>query len=752
MFVNPGLFAIGVGSVVVPILIHLLLRQRRKPVQWGAMRFLLEAYRRQRRVLTIQQLILLACRCLILMLLALAIGRLVAHGSGAGSSVGGRTVYLLIDNSIAADAVGTGGGEPAFDRHKGAAAEALRNLGPQDRAALISLASPAAGIALPASGDAGAVARLLNDIVLSDAAADVQGALSLVASDLAADGDPSTAGGPAEIVIISDLPAGVARTDEPLQPVLESIAVARPLSLRTMTDSRDTDPPDDTQNVSVVSVDPLERLLLVDENTGDQQATITLRRTGTGVGDVFTASVTLSAVGALEETASLSAERRIVSWDPGEREVVLTLPVARSDSDGRRLLVASADRDALGADNIGYATVIERRTLRVGIIGPRRFGGGPSVADFSSVDWLEAALAPRDQGSTELTPLSPAAVDDVGLARLDAVLLPVPHLISGDGWGSLARFVDRGGLLLVSPPAGEALHLWTERFVSELRLPWLLEREAARPADTSVNGDSAAASQLLRLVAGELVELTRSLQADLTLVFAEPPRSAEVLLRLGDGSPWIVAERPRERSSMRAESSGIPEASGVSEPRRGLVVLWTSAIDPAWTTAPLLPVMVPLINETVRQGVGDARGGITVTAGTTITAPDSAAEHRGPRGVIRPAAPGATIPLRTAGEHTVHDAGGREILRVLVNPSTEGADLDPVDAERVAGWLEGAAPSSDLVIGAGTNSGDSVMDNGRRTPFDLMFLTLAAAFIAIETTFARWFSHARRGRRGGDAV
>ena len=90
-----GLFAAGAAAMSVPIIIHLLTRWRRKPQAWAAMQFLLEAYRKHRRRLQIEQLLLLLVRCLIRLLLGLALsGPLLA---GCGSSGGamlsaGRTV------------------------------------------------------------------------------------------------------------------------------------------------------------------------------------------------------------------------------------------------------------------------------------------------------------------------------------------------------------------------------------------------------------------------------------------------------------------------------------------------------------------------------------------------------------------------------------------------------------------------------------------------------------------------------------
>ena len=73
-FVHPGL-AFGAALAAVPLLIHLLNRQRHRPMEWAAMRFVLAAYKRTRRRAQIENLILLLLRMAAVALLALAIAR-----------------------------------------------------------------------------------------------------------------------------------------------------------------------------------------------------------------------------------------------------------------------------------------------------------------------------------------------------------------------------------------------------------------------------------------------------------------------------------------------------------------------------------------------------------------------------------------------------------------------------------------------------------------------------------------------------
>jgi hypothetical protein len=76
-FLNPGYLAIGGALVSAPIIIHLINRMRFKRLRWAAMEFLLKSQKRNRRRLIIEQLILLALRCLLVLLAALLVLRFV---------------------------------------------------------------------------------------------------------------------------------------------------------------------------------------------------------------------------------------------------------------------------------------------------------------------------------------------------------------------------------------------------------------------------------------------------------------------------------------------------------------------------------------------------------------------------------------------------------------------------------------------------------------------------------------------------
>src|SRR6266436_1519194 len=73
----------GLALASAPIIIHLLNQRQYRETSWAAMRFLLEAVRKNSRRLQIEQLILLAVRALILVLVVLAVAEPLLESLGS---------------------------------------------------------------------------------------------------------------------------------------------------------------------------------------------------------------------------------------------------------------------------------------------------------------------------------------------------------------------------------------------------------------------------------------------------------------------------------------------------------------------------------------------------------------------------------------------------------------------------------------------------------------------------------------------
>jgi len=72
---NPWMLGAGALAVASPVIIHLLNKRRFKIVAWAAMEFLLEANKKNRRRVQLENLIILLLRCLVMLLLGLLLAR-----------------------------------------------------------------------------------------------------------------------------------------------------------------------------------------------------------------------------------------------------------------------------------------------------------------------------------------------------------------------------------------------------------------------------------------------------------------------------------------------------------------------------------------------------------------------------------------------------------------------------------------------------------------------------------------------------
>lgn len=93
---HPALLG-GAALVAVPILIHLLTKQRFRTVNWAAMDLLRRADRDNRRRLRLEDLLVLLLRCLAVLLLVLLVARPILTGTAQRLSVAGaRTERIVI--------------------------------------------------------------------------------------------------------------------------------------------------------------------------------------------------------------------------------------------------------------------------------------------------------------------------------------------------------------------------------------------------------------------------------------------------------------------------------------------------------------------------------------------------------------------------------------------------------------------------------------------------------------------------------
>src|SRR3954471_6444742 len=100
IFTNPGFLAVAGALVSAPIIIHLINRMRFKRIRWAAMEFLLKSQKRNRRRLIIEQLILLALRCLLVLLAGVLVARFLGFSSFAFFQPQNTTHVVVLDDTL----------------------------------------------------------------------------------------------------------------------------------------------------------------------------------------------------------------------------------------------------------------------------------------------------------------------------------------------------------------------------------------------------------------------------------------------------------------------------------------------------------------------------------------------------------------------------------------------------------------------------------------------------------------------------
>ncbi|MGH7133381.1 MAG: BatA domain-containing protein, partial [Phycisphaerales bacterium] len=611
-FLHSAILTAGLAAISIPIIIHLLMRRRRKPIEWGAMRFVLEAYKRTRRRLLLEKWLLLAVRCLLVAALGVLLARPLL--GSAARTVGGRTVYLLIDNSLSSQV--NANKALALERHKTDARLILSQLGEGDRAGLIALGSPFQKLVVPASTDLAALGRIIDQLPPTDAGCDLPGSLAAagqaLAESRAARKDVTTAGGTGRdfIALLTDFNTGAADIGQPLAKLPPGVRlVASP-------------PAAGVDNITLSRVRALRQIFIPGEGPGSQTVTVELARSGPGTQNPAVVGLRVR-LQHPDGTATPPAPAS-VRFGPGERRAstTLALDTPSASAAGASVIIAEIDADALTPDNTWRYPVETRETLRVAVIAEpsaRGSGAGTGAADsLKPGEWLTLALRPVETSSLELIDADPAALDASRLAGMDAAVVLSPQALDPDAWKRLRTFVDGGGLLVVFPPADATVHLWPEALDTAMGTRLALARSASDATDDRARLTASASipspdADLLAPVRTELDELVRPVTLFKILPPLGPEHGAAVkLLSAADGTALVWAARPGDADTASAS--------------RGQIIVVTSALDLKWTDLPAKPLMVPLMQELLRQGVGRARPALWTIAGNTVRVPAQSVE------------------------------------------------------------------------------------------------------------------------------
>ena len=191
-FLAPAFLA-GLAAIAVPVLIHLIHRERKAVVEFPSLMFLQRIPYRSVRRQKIRHLLLLILRCVAIALLVAAFARpFFEKRQTAVGTTGAREVVILLDHSAS---MGYG---HRWDKARDAARKVVAGLTPSDHATLVLFAEDAA-VASDPTAPPDRITAVLNATKLSAEATRFAPALKLASQIITASTLPRR-----EVVLISD--------------------------------------------------------------------------------------------------------------------------------------------------------------------------------------------------------------------------------------------------------------------------------------------------------------------------------------------------------------------------------------------------------------------------------------------------------------------------------------------------------------------------------------------------------------------
>ncbi|MFO0960733.1 MAG: BatA domain-containing protein [Isosphaeraceae bacterium] len=418
----------GLAAASIPIILHLLNRRKFRERSWAAMRFLAAAMRKNQRRIRIEQLILLAIRTLIIVLLVGAMARPFLEKFGA-ILPGQRTHRVLVlDGSMSMSY--TTADQSRFDSAKALAQRLVKEARQGDSLSVVLLGAPPRVVVGSPSANLGEVSKEIGEIEPTHQAVDLGASFEAIERVLAASDVRQK-----EIVFLTDLQAASWTPRKGAEDVLKK-AIAQ-------FDGRGA-------RSSVIDLGSAN---------GENRGITSLRLntpvvTATGPAPVITATVKnfgrepANPRVRLAIDGQVTDERPADGLEPGEERAVSF--VAPPGAAGDHLVEAIIDDDPLKVDNHRWIALSVRDRLRALLID----GDRKAEAFESEADYLAQALDPADD--TSGTP-SPVKADVAGesqlrarpLSEYDVVVLANVPQFTADEAALLEAYLKQGGGLVV---------------------------------------------------------------------------------------------------------------------------------------------------------------------------------------------------------------------------------------------------------------------------------------------------------------
>jgi len=564
---------VGLFGVAVPVIIHLIGKERAQKVRFAALDFLLGQDEVLARRLRIEDRALLLARVLVCLAIALVLAKPYAGcgGQAVQMAAGPQTVVLIIDDSMPSGA--NLSGSPIFEQIRAKANDLLLELDPQAQVAVLFTASDSSSLSTP-TADRGRLQHVIASKKPTHLPGRLQPALLRAAGILQASQEQTRT-----CYLLSPLargngPAELTWSEDSGHLVVLDVKEGKSL-----------------ENASIDSV----------ETQGDPDS------------GGIRLLVRISAYGASPQTRTITVRtaesviaRGQVTVDAGA-SVVEEFSIRLPEEQRRGALSIELSPDALIADDTYYLLLDRRADVEALLVN-----GAPSTTKrLDELFYLRSALRPGDRRDSGIrwTEIVAPALTDQKLGTYDVIFLANVAALDPALVTRLLDWVHSGGGLFISM----GTQVDPDAYNSIMRP--LLPQELASVVDASY-GASAEGQQRRAWRLGNL-----DYAHPILSIFPKNPQGLvaaefEKVMLLGPTTDTT------ERHIVAQFDSGAT-AIALSRAQKGLLLLFTSSLDRDWNDLALHPGYLPLLQQATRFLAGrsarDARRHYTI--GETVLLP-----------------------------------------------------------------------------------------------------------------------------------